>query len=242
MRRIAIAGLLALAATAAPMALAASPAGAGGGSCPDQSSEPSLLVCGLYFQFLDRSPSADEQSYWLGVFGANGPLAVTVGIGDGDESHARTIESIYDSLLGRAVDPGGLAFWLGQMRGVRSFERLVAGILDSAEYQAGVDTSEIVATQYFMVLGRAPDDAGEAYWNGLVEAGQLTYGGVYDTFTRSAEGTAREIGEAYQSNFLRDPEPGATEFWTPYLRANGSLELDLAIVATPEGIHEFVTG
>lgn len=74
----------------------------------------------LYHDILGRSASIEEQQYWFGRamelqggrFVFNRGLVVNA-LWFSDEAFNVTVSNAYASLLGRAPDPGGLAYWAG---------------------------------------------------------------------------------------------------------------------------------
>lgn len=73
--------------------------------------------------------------------------------------------SLYQQELGRAPDPGGLAYWTGQAQ--------QQGIpLATAAFQASGETlGSLVSGVYKQDLNRAPDAPGLAYWTGYLQQG-----------------------------------------------------------------------
>jgi hypothetical protein len=89
------------------------------------------------------------------------PTTVTVGNGY-DES--KWLNGLYEDLLGRAPDPGGLAFWVANRHGGMSANDVVDGFLNSTEYCSRKATS-----LYQEILDRAPDPGGLQTWTSELE-------------------------------------------------------------------------
>ena len=75
---------------------------------------------------------------------------------------------LYDGVLGRAPDAGGLNYWTGQLQsGADSLTQVAAGFMASPEFQqhyGAPDPTGLVTELYQNALGRAPDASGAAYW------------------------------------------------------------------------------
>ncbi|NBN78676.1 DUF4214 domain-containing protein [Microvirga tunisiensis] len=67
-----------------------------------------------------------------------------------------TIQALYQSLLGRQADAGGLAGWQQHLAGGGSIKDVASGIANSRE--------AAIRNLYLSVLGREPDSAGLAGW------------------------------------------------------------------------------
>lgn len=75
------------------------------------------------------------------------------------------IDALYETMLGRAPDPGGLAYFSGRFDAGTSLSRIVSDVQHSPEYGHLQTTAA-----YAQVLWRAPDPGGAAYWSGVVNA------------------------------------------------------------------------
>ncbi|MES2185235.1 MAG: DUF3616 domain-containing protein [Pseudomonadota bacterium] len=77
------------------------------------------------------------------------------------------VAALYAGLLGRAADPGGLAFWSQQLDKGLSIDGLVDGMLASAEAVqlfGNASSAAFVTALYQSAFGRAPEAAGLQYW------------------------------------------------------------------------------
>jgi uncharacterized protein YkwD len=86
--------------------------------------------------------------------------------------------------------------------------------------------SAFVRQQYTDFLGRAPDDAGVAYWAGKLQNGSLSPIGLIDQLMNSAEfGQAVEpVSRLYLAFFGRDAEFDGLMYWANQVRAGFSLQ------------------
>ncbi len=136
-------------------------------------------------------------------------VAVTVVSTDED-----FVRRTYRAVLGRSVDDGGLAHWVG---------RLEAGVSRVAVADALARSTEgrrrVVALTYQQVLGRTAEPAGRDYWAGRL-AGDLTVEALTAHLVASAEAYHRAgssveglVGLLYQVHLDRAPDAAGRDFW-----------------------------
>jgi hypothetical protein len=77
------------------------------------------------------------------------------------------VAGLYQDLLGRAADAGGLAFWSGLLDGGAPRSQVVLGILNSTEYR-----QDEVTKLYHQLLHRDADPLGLSYFTGLLAGGE----------------------------------------------------------------------
>jgi hypothetical protein len=82
-------------------------------------------------------------------------------------SNSDFIAAAYFDVLGRAPDPSGFAFFLGQLNQGASRDSVVTALLFSTEKDA-----DDVNTMFIDVLGRPADAGGEQFFIGLLKSGQ----------------------------------------------------------------------
>jgi hypothetical protein len=69
------------------------------------------------------------------------------------------VRALYDALLDRSADQGGVDYWTGLLRAGRSRTEIASGFYGSIESRSGR-----VTQLYVSVLSRGPDPAGLAFW------------------------------------------------------------------------------
>lgn len=173
------------------------------------------FVAQLYRNSLGRAPDAGELASWLGrlgagasraevlagVAGSDGARAATVaaqgGVWDLDEG-AATVARLYQTVLGRAPDTGGLAFWTAAVNagvikgGAARLGAVADALLASDEGRAAYGMAGgagFVQAAYARALGRPVDAAGAEYWAGQLRAG-ASRGVVLAVLSESAEHVA----------------------------------------------------
>lgn len=144
-------------------------------------SEPWLarIVGDLYLDTLGRPGDAGGVAYWIGVL-ARGERTVAevaarfyaspeyyAGLGGGTD--ASWVTDLYDAILRRAPEPGGVDYWVGQVAR-RGRSSVALRLFQSAE-SAGARVRDL----YTDLLGRAPSASDVTYWSPQVVArGDLT--------------------------------------------------------------------
>lgn len=125
------------------------------------------LVNNYYEKYLGRAPDPGGLSLWVGDLNAGASdESVQAGILGSDEYYSDSggapigfVTALYQALLGRAPDPGGLASWESQLAAGVSRTALASGILNSNEYRI-----DLVNGYYQALLGRAGDPGGLSFW------------------------------------------------------------------------------
>jgi hypothetical protein len=138
-------------------------------------------------------------------------------------SNAAFLSAVYEDLLGRAPDAGGLAFFEGLLAAGVSRAQVAYDIATSPEYR-----SNFVQFIYAYFLGRPADPGGLASWVGALNAGwsdQQVVEGIMDSaeFYAHAGGTPGSFVTAIYGDLLgRAPDPGGLASWVGLLNAGAS--------------------
>jgi len=81
------------------------------------------------------------------------------------------VTRLYQNVLGRLPDAGGLAYWLGSLQQGLSKGGALLGFSDSAEYQAQTAPTVNATLGYIGMLRRSPDASGLSFWAGQLRGG-----------------------------------------------------------------------
>jgi hypothetical protein len=153
------------------------------------------------------------------VYEGNGGQAVLAGAQIGNV-HERLVGGIYQDVLQRNVDPGGLDYWSGQLAHGVARTVVAAQLIHSDEYYGNV----IVVPAYSRYLGRTPDAAGTAFWVDQLARHGLTDEQLEASFIGSPEfyqhagGTdQRWVDAMYQGLLGRQADQEGENFWTGQL-------------------------
>ena len=133
-----------------------------------------VIVDGLYRSTLGRGADAGGRAFWVNVIRSGAtPAEVASHFYASDEYFRRSggtadawVRDLYSEILGRDVDAGGLAFWVGRSAVVPR------DAIAYDFYQSLESRRERVADLFERLLGRAPDAGGWAYWAGILQNGR----------------------------------------------------------------------
>jgi hypothetical protein len=156
-------------------------------------------VVRLYFAYFRRIPDYDGLMYWVNDLAQGGSL---LGISNAFATSAEFIDTygsldnaafatlVYQNVLGRDPEAGGLTYWTDQLNGGLSRGQMMIGFSDSAENQQLMAHKVYVTMVYMGLLRRAPDAGGFAYWVDSMNQGSSGQG-LIDGFLTSAEYAGR---------------------------------------------------
>jgi hypothetical protein len=124
------------------------------------------------------------------------------------------VSAVYEHDLGRAVDTGGLNYWVGQMQFGMTDEDLESRLISSPEYVQLHGSTDVSWLQgmYNDLLGRPADDQGLSYWLGQLQAGETHYQ-VALSIATSPEREAIVVANDYQTFLGRFAGPSEIAFW-----------------------------
>lgn len=112
-----------------------------------------------------------------------------------DNAKEAAVAHLYEALLGRDADFGGLEYWFAQAHNGVSLDLIADSFLKSAEYTGdALSDEDFVNSLYTQTLGRDSDAAGATYWVETLDHG-ATRAQVAAAFAQAAANHA-ENGEA----------------------------------------------
>lgn len=184
------------------------------------------------------------------------------------DSDAAYLTRLYGGLLGRGGDANGLSSWAHMSGGGLDKIQVATSFLNSAEYQAnhaGLTDAQFVDNLYGSLLGRGAEEAGSAYFNGLLAAG-VSRAEVLAAVADSAEAQAhwssissagifvpsKDVGlvrATYETAFGRDADPDGLAFHTAFLREGATISqfgdviessTEFQVVHGAQNDHDFV--
>jgi Domain of unknown function (DUF4214) len=131
-------------------------------------------------------------------------------------TYTALVTQLYNDILGRAPDAGGLAVWTAALANGESLQNVRAAFAGSAEAQGDLTLT------YNQELGRTPDVGGLASWTDyLTNGGSLQ--GVRTGVAHSGEAQG-DLALIYTQELGRTPDAGGLAAWTDYLANGGSLQ------------------
>jgi serralysin len=155
----------------------------------------------LFASFL-RVPTTRELSFWVTQFrNHTGLRTIAETFSLSQEFLARYdslsnrdfVSAVYNNVLERPPDSGGLSFWTGQLdSGAVTRGQVILSFSGSSEFRSLI-LNEVFLTQiYAGMLARAPDPGGFDFWRSALDSG-LSRLNAISAFMNSAE---------YRSRFL----------------------------------------
>ncbi len=197
-------------------------------------------IARLYNAYLQRDPDPGGLDYWRGQRIGGAPAATISNSFAGSAEFADTygpltntqfVELVYQNVLNRAPDSGGLAYWVGQLDNGVSRGAVMSGFAESDEFvgqtgtvQAGGPNEGATTRLYLAFFKRLPDAGGLAFWSGQLDGGN-TVNNVAAGFAGSAEFDAA-YGSLTDGDFVvlvynnvldRGPDAGGLAYWSGQL-------------------------
>ena len=150
----------------------------------------------LYFAYFLRIPDYEGLMFWINAYNSGGSLEAISDFFAGSEefqqhygalSNEGFVNLIYQNILGRAPDPGGYAFWVGELNSGRwTRGQVMIGFSESAEYK-GLTSHEVYVTMMYVgMLRRSPEEAGFNFWVNYLDSGNSGLA-LIDGFLNSQE-------------------------------------------------------
>lgn len=173
----------------------------------------------LYQALLGRDFAPSEFNYYFNAQ-ANGASrdAIVQGFLNSPERRAGIVDDWYDRYLGRSLDAGGRAYWLGvwAQTGAESVE---AGILGSGEFltRVGGTNQAWVDAMYMQVLGRTGSAGERQFW--VDKLATTTRPILAQAFVSSDEHRLLNTAGWYRNYLGRSPETGGAQFWLGKLKS-----------------------
>ncbi len=135
----------------------------------------SLVVAGLGICFATALAGPDVPAVMAPVEARASDVPTQAGVADPavdvvTVGHADVLR-LYWAFFSRDPDPAGARYWLDRHDAGATIEQIAHSFSVSDEFRltyGATSNSEFVRIVYANVLGRAPDDAGFAYWTGIL--------------------------------------------------------------------------
>ncbi len=192
----------------------------------------------IYGDLLNRDIDGPGQAAWLNVItsGVGGRADAARGVLGSAEYDGQVVQALYQRLLGRSLDPGGLGY-IGVLQQGVIREQVMASILGSSEYFAnrgGGSNAGFLSALYRDVLHRDIDGAGQAQFGALLANG-VSRSDVALMVLQSREARETLVSNLYQQLLLRTAEAAGRDAWVSLLEGGGTVEDIIAgIVASDE--------
>lgn len=192
-----------------------------------------------YRDFLDREPDAVGLVQFSSALraGSMTRLQVAQSLADSDEYVRTSINRLYLDVFQRDGDSAGLSFWVDQYRRGKPLAVIAAEFYGSEEYfiqpRNNRDLRLWVTDLYDVLLERAPDDDGLAFW--VARAQQLGRAqGVAVPMYGAPETLLRRVEDLYEIFLRRSADPAGLSTWPPVVGREGDLSLSAFLASSEE--------
>jgi acid phosphatase len=194
---------------------------------------------------------AIEEAYGVGLLGnsadaANGDLTGAIPV-ISRVSGQRYVTQVYQDLLGRSPDAGGLSYWSALIDAGQPRYPIALSLTSSTEY-----VGDAVQAQYSRYLRRPVDgttsSGGEGFWVGYIAHG-ATYEQLAESLiasdeyfnVRAAHDNTLYVTTLYQDILGRAPDPAGLAYWVGILGAGGPrAPASASILTSAEGYQDLV--
>ena len=229
-----------------------------GGVSTDLSNSSGAQVYRIYQATLDRAPDTSGFEFWTGALesGSRSLQQVVTGFTNSGEfqntygslDNTDFVTLLYNNVLDRAPDQGGLNAWLGALNNGTTRAQVVTGFSESGEFQNNTSVEASAYTEamdgraesavhddvfrlYQATLDRAPDATGLAFWSEQLADGR-EYTSVAAGFTNSGE-FRNTYGDLNDSDFIdqlyrnvldREADAGGRQGWLNVINNGGTRE------------------
>lgn len=133
------------------------------------------FVADVYRDILNRPVDSGGLAYWDGQLSAGlSREQVVLQIEQTPEFANHEIEELYQRYLHRSADSAGLNFYASLLLGGATIEQISASLAGSNEFfisQGGGTNDGFLNAVYEDALGRTIDQAGVAWWSGILSLG-----------------------------------------------------------------------
>ncbi len=163
-----------------------------------------------------------------------GPPTVVSELAGSEAWAGALLTKMYQDVLGRAPDPGGMRFWLDRLKNGMLTQQVGAQFYSSPEYvDAAGSTDAWLRQLYRALLERQPDGAGLAYWKDRLARGTSPYE-VTASFYSSPESRNRRVVGLYREILGRAPDSGGQTFWADQLNRIDDIRLAVELATSGE--------
>ncbi|HEV3340074.1 MAG TPA: Ig-like domain-containing protein [Pirellulales bacterium] len=177
---------------------------------------------------------------------ASGPATVNLA-----SDQAAILTKLYQQVLGRGPDAGGLAYWTAQIQDGKPYGAVAQGFFESDEH-----LDPIVENFYQEFLLRSADPQGLAHWTGVwqshggpesVIAGMITSPEFFASAAAARPdltANAAWVTALYQRLLNRAPEDSGLAYWTGKLASGAMTPVEVvdAIESSQENFQNLTTG
>lgn len=179
------------------------------------------LVRNLYRDLLARDPELAGWEFWSDAL-EQSTVSMTSFVKttlESGERIDRLVQQMYLDLLNRSAEASALAFWRKVWRNDGGGNRVIQGILSSAEFfvHSGGTNSAFVTAIYPLLLQRSVDSSSLAFWVSQLNSGQLNRTQVASALLNSAERNTLILNQWFIEFLNRPADSAAKDFFVNQL-------------------------
>ena len=158
----------------------------------------------LYTAYFLRLPDYGGLMYWFNtMYPSSGYGSSLAQVSDqfagsaefvaryGALDNAGFVSLVYQNVLGRNAEPGGFAYWVGQLNAGMTRGQMMIGFSESPENQGITATGQRITLVYASMLQRVPNANEHAQWLADMNAGRADLLSLINRLLQSAEYAAR---------------------------------------------------
>lgn len=188
-----------------------------------QSQEGANLVATSYVAVFDVAPTAIQLTALQNQLGTQGSTQQTVQASILAQGEA-AVPGLYQQILGRIGDPGGIAFWQGQ---IASGAETVPGVQQA--FATSQESTGNIQSLYQQLLGRLSGSSEVSFWESQLAVPGGSLAGVRSEIAHSTESQS-DLRTAYQNVYSAAPSQNVLG-WLQNQLATGASTLAQVISA-----------
>lgn len=192
------------------------------------------FVSSVFLDMLHRLPDNGGLAFFVNQINMGVPHAQVVqAIQNNSEHRWIVVTDLYSRLLNRAPDPLGLLGFSNLLAQGKTVEQIEVTMIGSAEYyqnRGSGNPSGFIFAAFSDLLGRAPDNAAQTYFAGVLSSGKG--GAVAQQLVGSQEAAQNTVDQLFQKYLHRHADPGGKAYFGNLLATGQVRDEQLAVMLT----------
>jgi hypothetical protein len=197
----------------------------------------------IYGDLFNRQAEPQGRDYWVSLLGQGQSREQVafdiVKLAYPREFQHDTVDALYAQYLGRAADPQGKDYWTAFLYDGGTIEEMTQALCSSPEFYRINDAAAkgLIDALYQNALGRAPDAAGEAYWEQQMSHG-MSQTSLVAAFFSSDEYLRLRAGALYEQLLDVPINPASAEQFAQQLAQGTRDEQIIAQLLASDAYYE----
>ncbi len=204
----------------------------------EPTAEALAFASALFIDYLERPPTESEHLEYATRFtSGENRSRISSSLATSSVYVGFFVDSIYQSVFGRAADPAGRDYWTERIVGGVTPAEVAILFYGSEEfYSSSGGVAAYVTRLYQEILGREPEPDGFEFWVDQVEVNDDRLG-IADSFYSSIESRRRRVADLYRRFLDREPDDAGLEYWAEQLLVEDDLELAAFLSGSEEYLN-----